>query len=155
MSVLIVAIGLGLFVSLIFAETFGLAAGGMVVPGYIAVYLGQPMRIIATLGIAFLTLLTIKFLSNYILIYGRRRFVLVILVAFVYVFLYRLFVMNVSVHGMLSIDPVGFIIPGLIALWMERQGVLDTLSSLFIASVIVRLTIIVLRGGELFDMALW
>ena len=36
------SIGLGLVVSLVFSEILGLAAGGLVVPGYIALYLDQP-----------------------------------------------------------------------------------------------------------------
>ena len=36
------AISLGLLLSLIFNEAFGLATGGLVVPGYIALQLGAP-----------------------------------------------------------------------------------------------------------------
>jgi hypothetical protein len=39
---------------------------------------------------------------------------------------------------------IGYIIPGLIALWFNRQGVLQTLSALIIASVLVRLVLVVL-----------
>ena len=39
---------------------------------------------------------------------------------------------------------IGYIIPGLIALWFNRQGIMQTLSSLIITSVLVRLTLIVL-----------
>ena len=42
------AIGLGLLVSLLFTELFGLAAGGMVVPGYIALYMVDPLSVVAT-----------------------------------------------------------------------------------------------------------
>jgi hypothetical protein len=37
---------------------------------------------------------------------------------------------------------VGFIIPGLIALWMDRTGPVLTLSPLIVASVVVRLVLI-------------
>ena len=42
------AIGLGLVISLMFSETLGLAAGGMVVPGYLALLIHEPLRIIGT-----------------------------------------------------------------------------------------------------------
>ena len=42
------AIGLGLVVSLIFSETLGLAAGGMVVPGYLALMIHEPLRTAGT-----------------------------------------------------------------------------------------------------------
>ena len=38
----------GLLVSLLFTELFGLAAGGMVVPGYIALYMTDPLSVVAT-----------------------------------------------------------------------------------------------------------
>ena len=42
------SIAVGLVVSLLFAELFGLAAGGMVVPGYLALSLDRPADIAFT-----------------------------------------------------------------------------------------------------------
>ena len=39
----VLSIGLGLVTSLAFSEILGVAAGGMVVPGYIALYLDRPV----------------------------------------------------------------------------------------------------------------
>jgi hypothetical protein len=44
---------------------------------------------------------------------------------------------------------IGYIIPGLIAIWMDRQGVVETLSSLLTASIVVRLILILALGKEL------
>ena len=49
-NILTASIGIGLAVSLLFSEMFGLAAGGMVVPGYIALYLNRPVDIVLTLA---------------------------------------------------------------------------------------------------------
>jgi hypothetical protein len=46
---------------------------------------------------------------------------------------------------------IGYIIPGLIALWFNRQGVLPTLSALFITSVMVRLTLIAIAPDLMMD----
>ncbi|HBY99863.1 MAG TPA: poly-gamma-glutamate biosynthesis protein PgsC, partial [candidate division Zixibacteria bacterium] len=43
---------------------------------------------------------------------------------------------------------VGFIIPGLIANWMERQGVIQTLSTMVVAAVVVRLLLMIFSGGQ-------
>jgi hypothetical protein len=43
-EIVIQAIGIGLVLSLIFSETLGLAAGGMVVPGYVALMIHHPLR---------------------------------------------------------------------------------------------------------------
>ena len=54
-DILTASIGIGLAVSLLFSEMFGLAAGGMVVPGYIALYLNRPIDIALTLAAALVT----------------------------------------------------------------------------------------------------
>lgn len=142
------AIGLGLVISLLFFEEVGLTAGGMVVPGYIALNLQEPWRLAGTLVVAFVTFGLIKFLSRFTFIYGRRRVVLTILAAFVLGSLcrefgtFRLFAVPVE------LQVVGFIIPGLIANTMERQGAIVSVSALFIAAIMVRLVLVVLSGGE-------
>ncbi|MBI4224246.1 MAG: poly-gamma-glutamate biosynthesis protein PgsC, partial [Deltaproteobacteria bacterium] len=42
---------------------------------------------------------------------------------------------------------IGFIIPGLIAIWLDRQGVVETLAALAIVSVMVRLILMLILGG--------
>jgi poly-gamma-glutamate biosynthesis protein PgsC/CapC len=143
------AIGLGLVVSIIFSETLGLAAGGMVVPGYMAMMIHEPSRIAGTIVVALFTFLIIKFLSNYMFIYGRRRTVLVILVGFLIGWFSReFFVLDISAGRSVEFQAVGFIIPGLIANWMERQGVVQTLSTMIVAAVLVRLLLMIAMGGS-------
>ena len=141
------SVGLGLVVSLIFSETMGLAAGGMVVPGYVALMLGTPLRLIGTIIVALLTYAFIKFLSNYMFIYGKRRTVLVILIGFAIGWLSRMFFV-INLEGLsFEFQSIGYIIPGLIANWMERQGIIQTICAMIIAAVIVRLFLIILGGG--------
>lgn len=143
------SVGLGLVVSIIFSETLGLAAGGMVVPGYMALIIHQPLRIIGTIIVSLMTFFTIKLLSNYIFIYGRRRTVLVILFGFLFGWLSRNF-FTIPLPGghVMEFQAVGFIIPGLIANWMERQGVIQTLSTMVVAAVVVRLLLMIFSGGQ-------
>jgi len=67
------AVTLGIVFSLIFVEILGIAAGGIVIPGYIALQLSNPDRLIGTLIISFITFLLIKLISKYIFIFGRRQ----------------------------------------------------------------------------------
>lgn len=148
---LIEAIALGLVVSLAFSETLGLATGGMIVPGYVALALAQPpaaagKTVLVTLVVALATYGVIRVLSRYMLIYGRRRTVIIILVAFALGALVRALPINVDEKTSIVLIPIGFIIPGLIADWMERQGLVQTVSSLIMASVIVRLIMIAMGG---------
>jgi poly-gamma-glutamate biosynthesis protein PgsC/CapC len=143
------SIGIGLVISLVSSEMLGLTAGGMVVPGYIALYLNRPVMIILTLVIAYLTYFIIHSLSLVMIVYGRRRIVLMILVGFALGVLVRSFGSLELPKLTVELTIIGYIIPGLIAIWMDRQGLVESLSSLIIASVIVRMVLILITGGEI------
>jgi hypothetical protein len=49
----------------------------------------------------------------------------------------------------IDLSIIGYIIPGLIAIWIDRQGLIESLTALLIASVIVRLILILITGGEM------
>lgn len=153
METVSLAIGMGLVVSLLFSELFGLAAGGMVVPGYIALRLGSPVDVALTLAAAFATYLIVHALSTITIVYGKRRTVLMVLVGY----LVGIFISRIS-FGALEVQPllggaefavIGHIIPGLIAIWIDRQGLLETVSTLLTASAVVRLALILALGSEL------
>ena len=152
------SIGLGLVVSLVFSEILGLAAGGLVVPGYIALYLDQPLRILGTILASLLTYGVVRLLSNVILLYGRRTLVFCVLAGYLFGYLTRyLLVFNAMLGVGLDVavlQAVGYIIPGLIAYWMLRQGVVETLCTMFMAAFIVRLALVVAHGGRLIDLAI-
>jgi poly-gamma-glutamate biosynthesis protein PgsC/CapC len=154
MDPLTVAIGVGLAVSLIFSELFGLAAGGMVVPGYFAIHMTQPLAVVLTLAAALFTYWLVYGLSMVVIIYGKRRTVMMILVGF----LIGLVLQNIPIGAVQSLETmeqmyqfeptelrvIGYIIPGLLAIWIDRQGLVETLSVLITAAVVVRLMLIVL-----------
>lgn len=145
-----VAIGIGLAVSLLFSEVFGLAAGGMVVPGYIAIAMSHPLAVAVTVGVGVATFAIVQALSSVLIVYGRRRTVLMILVGFILGALMRSILGDPAVHGPgaegEALSVVGYIIPGLIAMWFDRQGVIATTATLVTASVVVRLSMVLLTG---------
>ena len=122
------AIGVGMLVGLIFSETLGVMGGGLIVPGYFALHLQDFYAVLITFCIGVLTFLIVKFLSNYIIVFGRRRVILSLLIAFLIGLLFRDF---------LYMEYIGFIIPGLIASWMDKQGIIRTVSVVIIESSIV------------------
>ena len=77
-----IAIGIGIILSLFFTETLGVTAGGVIVPGYIALYLHDPKMVLGTFAISLATYWIILFLSKFMLIYGKRRLVLSLLIGF-------------------------------------------------------------------------
>jgi len=148
-SIITLSIGIGLVVSLFFSEMLGLTAGGMVVPGYIALYLDRPLVIIFTLAVSYLTYFIVHSLSAVTIIYGRRRTVLMILVGFALGALIRSFGSLELPMATIDLTIIGYIIPGLIAIWIDRQGLVESFSALITASVIVRMCLLLITGGEL------
>lgn len=148
------AIGLGLVVSLLFTEAVGFAAGGFVVPGYIALYLDRPFQVLGTVIAALLAYLALRLCGRVFLIYGRRSLVLAVLLGFVFGALTG----RIPTLAFASFEggfaAIGFIIPGLLAYWMSRQGIVQTLSAMAVAAVLVRLALIVLHGGALLEAPL-
>ena len=135
------AIGIGMGLSLILTETLGVTAGGVIVPGYIALYIHEPYKVIITFGVSLIVLLIIRFLSNFMFIYGKRRLVLSLMLGFLFGYLSKIYLDS-------DLSSIGNIIPGLLASWMDRQGVLQTVSVLIIIAVATRLILIALLGGQ-------
>ena len=134
-------IGIGMVLSLFLTETLGVTAGGIIVPGYIAMNLENPERLVITFGVSIITFLLIKLLSRYIMVYGKRRLVLALLIGFLLGYLSRSENMIATGLGTTEFMVIGNIIPGLIANWMDRQGVLRTISTVLITAGITKLCI--------------
>ena len=132
-----IAVGLGIVLSLVLTETVGVTAGGLIVPGYIAFYLHDPLRVLGTIGVSLLVLCVLKLLSIKLLIYGKRRLAFCLLLGFLLGYFSKVYLFFPEEN--LNLAAIGNIIPGLIANWMERQGVLRTLSVIIITSTIVQL----------------
>ncbi|TET60218.1 MAG: poly-gamma-glutamate biosynthesis protein PgsC [Candidatus Stahlbacteria bacterium] len=144
---LIEAVGIGMFLSLILTETIGLAAGGIVVPGYIALVLHNPVQVISTIVVGIITYLIVKLISLYIIIYGRRLLIISILIGYLIAYFTKISPMVAMNTLSINIETIGFVIPGLIAYWIARQGIIPTLSAMIIVSSLVRLTIIIIHNG--------
>jgi poly-gamma-glutamate biosynthesis protein PgsC/CapC len=132
---------IGLVLALLWAEITDLSPGGIIVPGYFALYLDRPLRAAATLAVALLTLAIYRFLARRLILFGRRRFVLMVLVGAVLsqawlLVLPRLF------DAPLELRVIGWVIPGILASSLVRQKVLPTLASL---AAVATLTFAVIR----------
>jgi len=167
LNLLAVAIGIGLFFTLLLSQAFGLAAGGLVVPGYMALQLMNPFNVAITLLTALATFAVVRLASGYVVIYGRRLTILMILTGYLLAGAVDLLIggflawADLEMVGepgdaeatltalesqlavaMMELRIIGYIIPGLIAIWFDRQGVLQTLCGLAVTAVLVRLSLI-------------
>ena len=143
-----VTIGLGIALSLILSETLGITAGGVIVPGYIAMHLHNPDQIIMTFIASIIVIILIRMLGKFVFIYGKRRLVLTLLLGFIIGYISRNYFY--SPIDSFSYEVIGNIIPGLIASWMDRQGSFKTVSVIIIIAVLTRLIMIIISGGTLY-----
>lgn len=124
---------LGVIVSVLFFEWTGLSPAGLIVPGYFVLSLHSPARIVCTLAVSLLAALAARLLSRVTILYGRRRFAALILLAAAIQAL-------ASVTGLpFRADVIGILIPGIIARDFDRQGVIKSLLSLAVVTALLAL----------------
>jgi poly-gamma-glutamate biosynthesis protein PgsC/CapC len=126
---------IGLIFAVLYVEIMDIYPGGIIVPAYIALYLDQPLRVLATVLIALLSLLTYRFLSRFFILFGRRRFVMLLLLGALWGQLLFLLMPHVFT-GAMEFRMIGWVIPGLLANNCEKQRLLATFASLFTVSVL-------------------
>jgi len=126
----------GLLISLAVIGLTGVYPGGIIVPSYLVLFITEPERIVGTLAAALLTYFVFLIVSRQLILFGRRRFVFLLLVGGVWAVLWRtLFPALFSIS--LEFTVIGWVIPGLIAHHFDRQGVLVTLGSMLAATVTI------------------
>lgn len=142
------AVATGIVFSLFFIEAFGIAAGGIIVPGFIALQLGKPDRLIGTILIAFITFLLLRLIGRFTFLYGRRQMVIAILIGTIFAIVSHKLLYFSTTQNTFELSAVGWVVPGLIANWSAKQGFIKTLAMLAIISVLVRLIVIIVFNGS-------
>jgi poly-gamma-glutamate biosynthesis protein PgsC/CapC len=125
---------IGILVAVLYTEVMEVYPGGIIVPGYIALYLDDPLRVLTTVAIAFLSLLTYRIFSRHLILYGKRRFVTLILIGSLWVALWQAVTPHFTPDPM-GLRVVGWLIPGLLANNLEKQRLVPTLASLVTVAV--------------------
>ncbi len=141
------AVGLGLLLSLYLSEVLGFVAGGLVVPGYFVVISSKPYMLLATILASLLALGMLKIVSRWALIYGRRRLFLSVVLGYAFAEISRLLFYISPNELLMQLQAFGFILPGLLAYWMDKQGILPALGMLSVVVTMVRLMLIIIHGG--------
>ncbi len=146
MTIVEQAVAIGLIIALIFGELFGVTPG-MVVPGYVGLQVGSPARVAGTIAIALLVVAMVRSIGRFTLLHGRRRFLMMVIVGFT---------LGIGFHQLLKTDiagthpefrVVGMIVPGILAHWMDRQGLIVTSATLIVAAVLTRLLLMAVFGS--------
>ena len=127
----------GVLVSLLYTELTGLSTG-LIIPGYLVLSLHSPVRLVCTLAVSAAAVLC-RLLSQVVILYGRRRFVMLLLLTFL---------LNAALARFrllpVRLSAVGLLIPGILAREMDRQGFLDTLLSLMVTTAVLALLLMLM-----------
>lgn len=127
----------GVVLSLIFAEKFGINPAGLVVPGYLALIFDQPIMLLSVLIISCLTYFIVSNgISKWVILYGRRKFAAMILTGMVIKFIFDL-LYPLTPFEMVEVSGIGVVIPGIIANTIQKQGVVITLSTTMLLTCII------------------
>ncbi|MBO4668302.1 MAG: poly-gamma-glutamate biosynthesis protein PgsC [Bacilli bacterium] len=124
---------LGVLLGIIFYEITDISPGGIIVPGLLAMYYRQVDRIIYTLVIALIAYFIVKLLSRYFVIFGKRRFVLMIIISIFLNVVLDLILHSFSLN-MLNLTIIGYTIAGIIANDFYKQGLVKTVPALVIVT---------------------
>jgi poly-gamma-glutamate biosynthesis protein PgsC/CapC len=134
---------IALVIGFLFYEFVGISPGGVIAPAYLALFVTQPSKIFMTLAIAVVVYFLIRFFASRLILYGRRKFLIAIILGFfLKLFIAHVIQPNPSIN--FNMHSIGYIIPGLIAHEMGKQEPVSVLLSLgIVASLIYQLSYII------------
>lgn len=131
----------GVLLSILFYEVSELSPGGLIVPGYFALFSNDYKRIVVTILVAFLILIIVRVLEKYLIIYGRRRFAMYIIITFIL----KRFLGELDFEILIGGELIGLLIPAILAQDLDRNGIKKTLPALLILTGVIK-SVIVISG---------
>ena len=133
-----ICLAIGILLGMLYYHKTGWACGGIITPGVIAIYIGDPDKVLVSMAAGLVTWIVLKFLVHFTGIYGRQRLAAAMLIALA--LRYPL----VSVWGETSLW-LGWVVPGLMGADIQRQGVAITLAAVVAVSVATAMSVQLLQ----------
>ena len=130
----------GMLLGMFYYHKTGWACGGIITPGVIAMYIGDPYKVGVSIAAGLLTWIILDRLVRIFGLFGRQRLAAAMLIALA--LRYPL----VSVLGEASLW-LGWVVPGLIGADIQRQGVLTTLTAVVAVSFVTAMSVQLLQWG--------
>lgn len=128
------ALAVGLTISLLTEEFFGISAGGMIVPGYLAMVCDDLTQIALIFTVSLMVYLILEeVLPKYIILFGKRKFVAMLLTGMI-IKLFLELCFPLLPFSTLEFRGIGIIVPGLIANCYAKQGFQYTVPAVLGAS---------------------
>lgn len=124
------AIIIGTVLALLLEEFFGISCGGIIVPGYLSLVCDDLPTILLVFSISFITYYLVNYqISKVMILFGKRKFTITILIALILKLLIELAFSSIPVVPFASVAfrGVGAITPALLANTYSRQGIRYTI----------------------------
>jgi len=128
----------GMLLGMLYYHKTGWACGGIITPGVVAMYIGDPWKVAVSLVAGLATWMLLELLVRFSGVYGRQRLAAAMLIALA--LRYPL----VSIWGESSLW-LGWVVPGLIGADMQRQGLVMTLSAVVAVSIAAAMSVQLLQ----------
>lgn len=135
-----ICLAFGMLLGMFYYQKTGWACGGIITPGVIAMYMGDPGKILVSIAAGLVTWVILELLDRFFSLYGRQRLAIAMLIALA--LRYPL----VSVWGETSLW-LGWVVPGLIGADIQRQGMAITLTAVAAVSVATAMSVQLLQWG--------
>lgn len=136
------AIGLSIILGFISTELLGLFTGGLVSAGYLAFFLEQPYRVASTLLLSLAVYGLTKLIGKAVILYGRRRFMLTVILGILLGWVYESHAYYLNGISQ-DLRIIGYMIPGLLANDMCKQGMWRTVLMAMVCALLIRLILTV------------
>lgn len=165
------ALAIGIVISVLFYQRWRITNGSMVIAGYLSIFIDRPVYIFSTIALGMLTYYLVQnVIARKMFLYGRRRLVVMVLVGMALQFIDALFITSFANRELLwegtlldlgfslylgSLYGIGFVLIGLIAQDIERQGTRMTILALLSTSVITFLILQAFLAFKTFLPAHW
>ncbi len=137
----------GVIVATLVYERLQITTGGAIVPGYLGLFILAPLSIAVTLTTAYVTYRIVNGpIARHAILYGRRKYEVEVLVGLAIVaLLYAVAQLRFESPPIVTaLYGIGFVLPGVIAHDMFRQGPRTTLGAILGAAAIVGVAVFVL-----------
>ena len=128
------ALVIGLVISLLIEEYFGISAGGMIVPGYLAMICDDIPQLLLIFAVSFVIYLIVNFiLPHFVILFGKRKFCATLIVGIVIKLILEMFFPMLP-FATIAFRGIGVITPALIANSYAKQGIRFTVPAVLVAS---------------------
>ena len=129
---LYIALVIGLILSLIFVEKTGFTPAALIVPGYIALIVEDPIYLLLVLLISLVTYLVVTYGIAKITILDRNRKLVAMIAVGVAVMLIIDYFLPMMSFGIYELMAIGLLVPGLIAYTVSKQGMVFSYVSILL-----------------------